>query len=804
MGSDLRFALRQLRLRPAYAAACIGVLGLGLGVSVAMFTAVSAVIWRPLPYRHASRLMVLQEPRGAVKMFWNVPYGDVRAWQRENHAFSAIAYYTEREGMITRKGAAVGVNEIPASAVLLAALGARPALGRGFAPADVAARAHVMLLSHTFWRRQFGGVPGVVGTWVTYDGRPYRVIGVMPPGFAFPFGMTDGVWTLYLPTAADRSGKGDGLHVIGRLRSGITPAAAQAELTAIQARRAQQLGSLKEVSHVAVEPYRTKLEGGTGPALEALSAAVGLVWLLTCTNVACLLLTGLAGRGPELSVRAAMGAGRWRLAKLLLGESLTLGIGGTLAGGAVAWLLLLALSPAVLSILKLEQLAVNGEALAVLGGLGLATVALVGAAPAFMAAGVRVEHGLHGGPALGGRAGRSRLRDALVATEIALALALAAAAGLMLRTVSALEQQPLGFDGSHVVAASFLFAPGRWQQRNVVVGFYNPVLAALRQDPEIDAAAFSSTVPLNANFHVTGMFGVIGRKITSQSQYPQGNMDLVTAGFSMALRIGLERGRFFNDGRDTPKTPRVAVVNQAFARRYFPGKSPIGRQLKLAQPITIIGVLDNVRDRSVAAPPTPTVYLAISQLTRKAMLYQIGSNFVQLVVRGREPADALIPELRADLRRAAPGAAVMNVVPMRQFIAQGMAAQSLAAHLLSLFGLAALVIAAAGLYGLLAYAVSCRRREIGVRMALGARPGQVLAMVLRQAAGLIALGIAAGLALAFAAGRALSAFLYHVPAHDPWTLAAVALILATTGAAAAYGPARRAARLDPCRALRAE
>ncbi len=804
MGSDFRFALRQLRLRPAYTAACIGVLGLGLGVSAAMFTAVSAVMFRPLPYRDAGRLMVLQEPRGAVRSFWGVPYRDVRAWQREDREFSAIAYSADAEGELTRKGTAHAVAELQASANLLAALGTGPERGRGFTPQEVTAGARELLLTDAFWRKQFGADPAVVGTVVTYRGRPYRILGVLPPGLAFPFNQTYDVWSLYLPTAADRSGKGNNFDVFGRLRAGISPAAAQAELSALQAQRAQQRGALKEVSRVVVEPYRKELEGNTGPALEALAAAVGLVWLLACTNVACLLLTGLAGRGQELSVRVAMGAGRGRLAKLLLGESLILGLGGALLGGGIAWLIVHVLSKAVKPLLQVKHLAVNGDVLAVLAGLSLASVALVGMAPALLAARVRVKHGLHGGPALGGRAGRSRLRDVLVAAEIAMALALAAAAGLMLRTVNALERQPLGFDGAHVVAASFLFPPGQWKQRNVVPGFYNPVLAALRQDPEVAAASFSSTVPLNTNFHVTGMFGVIGRKITQQSQYPQGNMDLTTAGFPQALRIGLVRGRYFNDALDTPQAPMVAVVNRIFAERYFPNESPLGRQLKLDTPMTIVGVLDNVHDSSVAAPPTPTVYLAVSQLTRKAMLYQIGSNFMQLVVRGREPADALIPEVRADLRHAAPGAAVRNIVPMRQLIAQGMAAQNLAAHLLTLFGLAALLIAMAGLYGLLAYAVSCRTREIGVRMALGAQPGQVLGMVLRQAGGLIAAGIAGGLALALAGGRALRAFLYQVPAHDPWTLAGVALLLAAAGTAAAFVPARRAAKLDPCRALRAE
>ncbi len=804
MGSDLRFALRQLRLRPAYTAACIGVLGLGLGVSAAMFTAVSAVIFRPLPYRDAGRLTVLQEPRGAVRMFWSVPYRDVRAWQREDREFSEIAYYTDGEGELTRKGTAHAVPELRASANLLATLGAAPERGRGFTPQDVTTGAHEMLLTDAFWRKQFGGDSAIIGKLVTYSGKPYRVVGVLPAGLSFPYNQPDDVWSLYLPTAADRSGKGENFNVIGRLQAGVTPVAAQAELSAIQARRAAQLGALKEVSRVAVEPYQQELEGGTAPALEALAAAVGLVWLLACTNVACLLLTGLAGRGQELSVRVAMGAGRWRLAKLLLGESLILGAGGAAVGGGVAWLLVRVLRKAVGPLLAVKHLAVNGEALAVLAGLSLASVALVGVAPALLAARVRVEHGLHGGPALGGRAGRSRLRDALVVAEIAMALALAAAAGLMLRTVNALEQQPLGFDGSHAVAADFFFPPGTWTQRNVVTSFYNPALTALRQDPEVTAAAFTSIVPLNARFHVTGMFGVIGRKIVKQSQYPQGNMDLTTAGYPAALHIGLLRGRYFNDSLDTPKTPMVAVVNQAFAQRYFPGENPVGRQLKLDQPMTIIGVLDNVRDSSVAAPPTPTVYLAVSQLTRKAMLYQLGSYFMQLVVRGRRPADALIPEVRADLHRAAPGIAVKGVTPMHQFVAEGMAAQSLAARLLALFGGLALLIALAGLYGLLAYAVSCRTREIGVRMALGAQPGQVLGMVLRQAGWLLAAGIAGGLVLAFAGGRALRAFLYHVPAHDPQTLAAVALLLAAAGAAAAYVPARRAAKLDPCRALRAE
>jgi predicted permease len=598
--------------------------------------------------------------------------------------------------------------------------------------------------------------------------------------------------------------------VIARLRGGVSVRSAKTEMNGIQGRLGRQFASLRVPDHVVVRGYGEKLTAHVRASVEALAAGVALVWLIACASVAGLLLTRFTQRRRELAVRVSLGATRRQLLGQMLSESLLLGL---LAGGvglALATVGLSTLARYVAARLPVPLAPhLSAAVLWALVGTTMLSVALIGTVPALLAAGGAGLAGLRGSADVAGGRGQRRLHDALVVAEIALALALLVGAGLMLRTLQALGRVPLGFTTDNVVSSSFLIPAGKFVKQNIETGFYQPVLERVERMPGVAAAAFTSVIPLSTHFSMTGSFGIVGQPDLSDDQKPQGQLRISSPEYPQALGVGIARGRFFDARIDTLASPRVVVINQAMARRYFAGTDPIGKQLAMGKKgpwaaTTIIGVLDDVHETGIAAPPPPTMHFSTTQLQPGDLLYGVGSMFTALVVRGKVAPSGLVTGLRSVLQETAPEIGVKNFVSMRQVVATSISGQTLAARLVAIFAAAALAIALAGLYGLLSYAVSQRTREIGIRMALGAERRAILRLVLGRAGVLLTVGIAGGIGLALAGAVLLRGFLYGVPARDPGTLAAVAVMLAACGLAAAYLPARRAADTSPLTALRAE
>ncbi len=805
--ADLRYAARQLRHNPGFSIAAIVVLALGIGVGTAMFSVLNAVLLRPLPYPNASLLVTLTEPSSLPEAFWTASYPDFQDWQHQSHSFQSLGFYEWNAATLEGNNQSLEVSSFPASVDLFRTLGQPVAQGRGFNVNDVTSHAHVTVLSHALWEKRFRG-QAALGKTVNLSGTDYTVIGILPAGLKFPFDNPADLWTLYSPLTPDKRSDQQ-IHVVARLRTGVSPQAAQAELSGIQARIAAHYANEHLSNSVAVERYSDTLVGSLRPALWALALAVGVVWLIACASVAGLMLTRLAARRRELAVRAALGAGRLRLARQLLSESLLLGVLAGLGGWGVAAACLTAMQTFLIEHLQrlVAKISLSWQVLLVLCLATLVSVILIGLAPALGAARTPAAEGLQD-RSLGASRGQTRLRHTLVTGEIALALFLLAGAGLLLRTLYALHQAPLGFETTNIITTRLNIPTARYAQRSIYTALESPLLEKLRALPGVEAAAVSSVLPLAQRVHIEGSFGIIGKPNLDPTHQPAGDMRFTSPGYTKVFGIPILRGRFFDSSRDTPTSQPVVVINAAMAKKYFGGQNPVGQQLEIGKHkgATIIGELADVHVQGVGTPPGPVVHFSDTQLAPhgSAPFYNIGSQFVQLAVRGYGRPTTLEPAIRSALHQIAPDVAAGTFTTEQQLMAESIGDQTFAALLLTLFGLAALLIALAGLYGLLAYAVAQRRREMGIRLALGASPAQIRSLVLGNAAWLIGTGVVIGLALALVLAKVLAAYLYGVAPRDPLTLAAAAVLLAACALLAAWLPARRATQVNPIEALRCD
>jgi predicted permease len=796
---DVRYGLRQLRRTPGFTAVAVLTLALGIGANTAIFSVVNTVLFRPLPYRNSSQLMRVwaTNPHNGIEHDVT-SYPDFTDWAYQNRSFQQIAAYAHRFYNLSGSNEPERVDGLRASASLLSLLGIRPVIGRDFLPEEQqAGRNHVVLLTAGLWRSRFGAASSIIGKTLKLNDESYTVIGILPPQFEFP---PDAPGELVVPLEPDLN-RGHGfLNVVARLKPDVTLARAQAEMDTICDRLEHQYRQDQGVG-VNLEPLQTSYVRQFTPALLILLGAVSFVLLIACTNVANLFLARAAGRQKELAVRAALGAGRLRLVRQLLTESLIVGaLGGILGLLLATWGVrgLVAVLSRAFSIPGMGNIIIDRWILAFTLVASLLTGLASGLAPALDASNPDLNESLkEGGRSLMGGPGRNWLRNTLVVSELALALVLMSGAGLMIRSLLLLTRVDLGLDVSNVLAFDFSLNEAKYTRPEVRNQFLTQVLERARALPSVGSAAWVADLPLTDNEDTMG-FSIAGRPEPSPNTQPNARFNLVSEGYFRTLGIPLISGRDFTP-HDSPDAPGVAVINDAMARRFWPGQNPLGQQVTLDHQrwYLIVGLVGDVRQMGPATEPRPEVYLSSLEDPQNW-------PYRTLVVRTAGDPLSLVDATRQAVWSVSKDQPVSNARTMEEVLSRSIAQPRAYTLLLGTFAALALVLAAVGLYGVVAYLVTERRHEIGVRMALGAQRRDVFRLMVGKGVGLALLGAGLGLLGDVALARVVVALLYGVHPTDLVTLAGVSLVLVSVAIVATYIPARRATKVDPMVALRYE
>jgi predicted permease len=819
---DLRYALRQLRRAPGFAFSVVLVLALGIGANAAMFTVLEATLFRPLPYAQPGDLVLLDGVT-SQDMPVSTHLADLLVWRERSHTLDQIAYFTSNPAYLDTQNVEQKINAVQASPNLFITLGVLPRLGRTFtADEQQPGRNHVAVLSDLVWRNQFHADPTIVGQIVRLDDTPTTILGVMPAGFLFPASQNPA--QLWQPVSLDpqtltRTSESPAFEVIARARKGISLEAVHSEFDSIQKQLyplyTDPFSAFIAPLHIGASNYQRSLtEKDQRTALLALLAAVAALWLIACANVACLMLARTASRRRELAVRAALGASRWRLTRQTLVESLLLSLTGCVVGLGLAQITLKLFSHSLTTQLN-PYLSLHPDArvLAALLALSIVSALFFGVVPARLASHVNVEQALRqDGAQAGTGRHQHRLQRILVVTELSLTLALLVSCGLLLRTVFALRQVPLGFRTDHVFVLTPRLPDYKYDKQDKNALIYKPLLERLKTIPGVQAAAITTIAPLQKGFAMQMSLSLGQGPSNASKRVLTANMQATGPELQKVLGFGMARGRYFNP-QDTPNTPLVAVVNSAFARLYEPASGDVSKfTMSMGEKggptprsFKIVGVLDDLHQVGIANPAMPEIDINAAQLNPTDGFYQPTlSAHVELALRSTRDPKSLTPELRHVLQQFNPDLAATGIQTMDQIVDDAMGSQLLAAHLLEALGALALIVALAGLYSLLAYLVTLRTRELGLRLALGAQRADILSLILRGAALLLVTGIAIGLGLSLLTARLLHTFLFGVKQYDPVTLISAPILLLLVGALAAWLPARRASHLEPMQALRTE
>jgi predicted permease len=821
---DIRHSLRQLWRAPVFSIISLTILAAGIASSAAMLTVVDQVLLRNLPYREANQLVQVREAGKKGPTMWGAPFMDIQQWRERSRTLQAIAFHTYDKPTSFLEGlnGPVQVNTPHVSSNLLTILGVRPALGRDFEnPAGNDFRKvndGSVLLSDSVWRDGFGADPNVLGRLVKLNGNSYTVIGVMPRGFQFPVNAEKPqIWLAVVLGDSDKvrtKNQAREYSIVARLKSGVGVAQAGAELKVIQSDVARlytdpQAG--ENVQSVEVQSYRDSLvEGNVRRALLALLAAASVLWLIACVNVTSLMLARANTLQREIAVRAALGAGRWRIMRQLLLQGLMLSGAGCALGLGIVVAALKLFENQILAQLNVPiKLQPNGMAILALLGLTVATTALSSLWPALFASRGSIEHFLRQGVQSGGSA-HQRSRSVLVIAQVAMSLALLVGCGLLLRTIFALRQISLGFRTDHVIVADMIIPAYKFDGKNMTTQLYQPLVERVQRLPEVQAAALTTAVPLGKRFPILLTFSAEDAE-SARIENLVVQFRAVGPGLERVLDFRMLRGRFFNDG-DTAGSAPVVVVNRAFVREYFgdnrdPGYA-INQELmsygndKLAH---IIGVIDDERQSSVLDQSQPEVDVCIPQITPNTSFYRVSEGLaMNLAIRTASEPSLIIPELRRVFHSVSSELEGSSFTTMDQVVDDSYGDRRMAAHLLEFFAVLALLLCLVGLYGVLTYVVTQRTRELGVRLAMGAQRRQLIWLVMRRGALILISGSAMGLALSLSATRIISNMMYGVSPYDAMTLTAATALLVATGLLASYIPARRAANVDPIQVLRTE
>jgi predicted permease len=810
---DLRFGARMLLKKPGFTLIAALTLALGIGANTAIFSVVNGVLLKPLPYRAPDELIRVFETSQTQPKF-PMSGGNFQDYRDQNSTLAGLALFTRQDVDLSQDDKPERLAALRVSAGFFDVLGVQPLLGREFRREDeLPDNNGVVILSHGLWQRRFNSDPGIVGRTVTLSGRPFTVVGVMPSGVQHVGGdyrsmahgeSVDVWWPVALRPQANRGAHF--LNAVGRLKPGVPVAQASADFNAIAERLAQQFPNTNRNWRITIQPLHEEIVGRAQTTLLVLFGAVFFVLLIACVNVANLLLARATAREREMAVRSAVGAGRGRIVRQLLTESLLLAVISGAAGILLAqWAIdaLGALGPEQLP--RLQAVSIDGRILLFTLALTLLTGVLFGLAPALQAGQVNLNELLKEGGRSGAGNRQRRLRDALVVVEVALALVLLVGAGLLVRSFWKLQQVDSGFDHERVLTANLLLRGARYDNGPKIIAFQKQLLERVSALPGAQSAGLTSDLPWtgydeNAGFTIEG-------KTFPPNDGPTARYHVASSDYFRTIGVPLIAGRFFNDadrfsdGSDSTGAPRVVLINRAMADRYWPGENAVGKRFSFSsQPreqdwFNVVGVVGDVKDFPHSPAAAPAFYWATTQ-----------QAFPQTILAVRTSAEplGLIEAVRNELRALDKDLSLAEVKTLETVAGTAVAGRRFTLWLVGLFALTALLLAAIGIYSVLSYLVAQRTHEIGVRMALGAQLGDVLKLVVRQGMTLVLFGLASGVVAAFALTRLMKGLLFEVKATDPLTFALVAALLAIVALLACWIPAWRATKVDPMVALRHE
>jgi putative ABC transport system permease protein len=799
---DLRYGLRQIARSPSFALLSMLTLALGIGATTAIFSVVNPILFRALPYPDPDRIVRVAE-RDREGQDAGTGYATFVDVQKMATSFEAIAVSSQWQPTLQGSGDPERLDGQRVTQGFFSVLGVRPSLGRDFtAEENVRGRHRVTILSHGLWQRRFGADPSVLGRQVTFDGFAYTVVGVMPKSFESLLSPTAQLWAplgyeVSLPWACRTC------HHLGeyaRLKPGISPAAAKRELDLISARLVAEYPTEYAAPGMLVVPLNTVVTRSVRPALLAALGAVGFVLLIACANVSSLLLGRAMQREAEFAIRGALGAGRRRVVRQLLTESVVLSLLGGAMGVGLAWWGvkgLVALAPAGLP--RLNQIGIDGRVLGFTAALSVATGLLFGLVPALATARPDLFTALRPGGRHTGHRSRRLARGILVAGEVALSLMLLIGAGLLFRSLDRLLAVNPGFEPRGLLTMEVQTTGSRYADNPPVWSFFERALEAVKAVPGVETAGWTSQLPLGGNFDRYGV-QIEGKLLANPEEAPSADRYAVSPDYLQAMRIPLKRGRTLGS-KDGAAAPPVVLINETFARVGWAGEDPIGKRVQLGgadRPWrTVVGIVGDVHHTGLDEQQAPQIYIPEIQ-------WIVADGAMVLAARTRGDPAALAPAVRAAIRSVDPSLPILHTATMDEVVSATAQSRRFAFVMFQVFAVVALLLAAAGIYGVLAGSVTERTREIGIRSALGASRGGLLTLVVRQGLLLTGAGLAAGTVGALALSRFLDRMLFGVGARDPATFAAVVLVLLAVALAACWVPAWRATRVSPLEALRAE